>query len=79
MDVTSIDCRKLVEMLADDTESLHFLWNCKESRVLSIGRSYIPEDVKDPRDYMIENGYIDEASQSVFNVFSSQIEQGIIL
>lgn len=79
MDVTSIDCRKLVEMLADDAESLHFLWNCKEGRVLSIGRSYIPEDVKDPLDYMIENGYIDEASQSVFNVFSSQIEQGIIL
>lgn len=78
MDMTANDCQKLMEMLASDSESVHFLWNCKEGIVKSIGGSYIPDGVEDPLDYMRTNGYVDEKSLSVFDVFASQVEQGII-
>ncbi|MGN0650090.1 MAG: putative bifunctional diguanylate cyclase/phosphodiesterase [Oscillospiraceae bacterium] len=78
MGMTADDCQKLMDMLASDSDCVHFMWNCKTGTVNCIGNNYIPDGVEDPLDYIRASGYINEKSLSVFDVFASQIEQGII-
>ena len=78
MGITENDCRKIIDMLVGDTGSVHFLWNCSAGTVKCIGCNYIPDGVEDPLDYIRGAGLVDENSLSVYDVFASQIEQGII-
>lgn len=68
----------LVEMMSSDTEAVHFLWDCVKGRTFSIGKELFEGEVADPFDYFRENGFIHESSVSAFNVFSAQVEEGVI-
>lgn len=68
----------LVEMMSADTETVHFLWDCVKGRTFSIGKDIFEGEVSDPFDYFRENGFIHDSSVSAFNVFSAQVEEGVI-
>lgn len=68
----------LVEMMSSDTEAVHFLWDCVKGRTFSIGKELFEGETSDPFDYFRENGFIHESSVSAFNVFSAQVEEGVI-
>ncbi len=68
---------ELIQMMALDSDAVHFLWDCIHGKTIAIGREFIPENTVDPLDYIRENGLVDESSLSAFNVFSAQIEKGI--
>ncbi len=77
-EITEKDKKLFIEMLARDMKTIHFLWDCDEGRVTT-ARSTIFDNVKgDPLDFLRESGLIDEHYLSAFNVFSAQIEEGII-
>ncbi len=69
---------KLVEMIASDSGTIHFIWDCVEGKTYSIGREIFNGEIGDPLDYIREHEIIDENSASAFDVFSAQIEEGII-
>lgn len=68
----------LVEMMSADTETIHFFWDCVKGKTISIGKDIFEGEVSDPLDYFRENGFIHDSSISVFNVFSAQVEEGVI-
>lgn len=68
----------LVEIMSSDTETVHFLWDCARGKTFSIGRELFEGEVSDPLDYFRENGFVHESSLSSFNVFSAQVEEGVI-
>lgn len=68
----------LVEMMSADTETVHFLWDCVKGKTFSIGEDIFEGEVSDPLDYFRENGFVHDSSLSAFNVFSAQVEEGVI-
>lgn len=76
--ITEKDKELFIEMLGKDMRTLHFLWDCAEGTVVA-ARSTMFDDFRgDPLDFLRESGLIDEQYLPAFNVFSSQIEEGII-
>lgn len=68
----------LVEMMAADKETVHFLWDCAAGKTFAIGKDIFDGEVSDPLDYFREKGLIHESSAAAFNVFSAQVEEGIL-
>ncbi|MCH5204316.1 MAG: EAL domain-containing protein [Oscillospiraceae bacterium] len=68
----------LVDIIKND-EAAHILWLCGEEKSFSLGKKrLVPDGVRDPLDYMSENGIIADESMEAFNVLAAHIEEGII-
>ncbi len=76
--ITKKDIQLFIEMLNKDKNSLHFLWDCTAGTIATAGSDLFNSVTGDPLDYLRESGLIDEQSMPQFNVFSSQLEGGII-
>jgi EAL domain-containing protein (putative c-di-GMP-specific phosphodiesterase class I)/GGDEF domain-containing protein len=76
--ITEKDKQLFIEMLNKDKNSLHFLWNCTAGTIATAGSAMFDNVTGDPLDYLRESGLIDEQSMPQFNVFTSQLEGGII-
>ncbi|MCM1333798.1 MAG: GGDEF domain-containing phosphodiesterase [Bacteroides sp.] len=68
----------LIEMMSSDKDAVHFLWDCNAGKTFSIGEELFKGEVSDPLDYFREKGLIHESSLAAFNVFSAQVEEGIL-
>ncbi len=75
--ITEKDKDLFIEMLVRDKRSLHFLWNCAEGTIVTAKDSVFDGFRGDPLDFLRESGLIDEQFMPAFNVFASQIEEGI--
>lgn len=69
---------RLVSMMQRDEVAIHFFWSPKDNVTIQLSAKLFPDDVKDPLDYIRENGMIDEQSLPVFDVFCAKIESGIL-
>lgn len=76
--ITEKDKQLFIEMLNKDKNSLHFLWDCTAGTIATAGSAMFDNVTGDPLDYLRESGLIDEQSMPQFNVFTSQLEGGII-
>lgn len=78
MNISQHDQETLVQILTTDTANIHFLWNYDDRSLIQFGKKLFPEDVMEPLDHMREMSWVEETSQAVFDVFRSQIEDGIL-
>lgn len=76
--ITEKDKQLFIEMLNKDKNSMHFLWDCTAGTIATAGSAMFGNVTGDPLDYLRESGLIDEQSMPQFNVFTSQLEGGII-
>ncbi len=76
--ISEKDKQLFLDILNKDKHSLHFLWNCTEGTVATAGSDLFKGVSGDPLDFLRESGLIDEQSMPQFNIFSSQLESGII-
>ena len=76
--ITEKDKQLFIEMLNKDKNSLHVLWDCTAGTIATDGSAMFDNVTGDPLDYLRESGLIDEQSMPQFNVFTSQLEGGII-
>lgn len=61
-----------------DVETAHFIWKCKENKVIYMGgRKIISDEAGHPYEYIRENDLIDSQSLPVFDVFCASVEEGI--
>lgn len=77
MNISENDRETIVQILTTDTASIHFLWNYDDHSLIQFGKEIFPEGVTEPLDYMREMNWVEKTSQAVFDVFRSQIEEGI--
>lgn len=70
-------CSKMIEMLADDSGSVHIFWNCIENTTVQICGTMFPNNVSDPLEYIRKSGWIEKSSEYAFDVFSERIRCGI--
>ena len=68
----------IVEMLADDLGSIHIFWNCIKNHTLQLCGNILPDNIKNPFEYIKKSGLIENSSESAFDVFCSRINDGII-
>jgi len=68
----------LVNMMEEDSAAFHFLWSCKENKVIAVGKRIVPENTADPLDYIMQNGLVEDSSLPAFSVFCAQVEQAVI-
>lgn len=68
----------LYKMVAEDSDSIHFLWNCITGQLVQFEKTLFPDNVSDPLEYIIDNGLIEPSYVPTFQVFSAQVENGII-
>lgn len=62
----------------NDVETAHFLWKCKENKVIYMGGKHIiGDDAEHPYEYIRQNSLIDPEYLSVFDVFCAGVEEGI--
>lgn len=78
MDISENVCDLIVKTITADTESIHFIWNCRNNSIIHLGKSIFPDSVQEPFDYMREKKWVEETSIPVFDVFRCQIEEGIL-
>ena len=76
--ISEKDKQLFIDMLNKDKHSLHFLWDCTAGTIATAGSDLFDSVTGDPLDYLRESGLIDEQSMPQFNVFTSQLEGGII-
>lgn len=76
--ITENDMKLFIEMLSKDKRTLHFLWNCVDGRIATSRDTMFDGYKGDPLDLLRESGLVDEQFMPAFNVFASQIEEGII-
>ncbi len=76
--ISEKDKQLFIDILNKDKHSLHFLWDCTEGTVVTAGSDLFKEVTDDPLDFLRDSGLIDEQSMPQFNIFSSQLESGII-
>lgn len=76
--ISEKDKQLFLDILNKDKHSLHFLWNCTEGTVATAGSDLFKGVSGDPLDFLRDSGLIDEQSMPQFNIFSSQLEGGII-
>lgn len=67
----------MIEMLADDMESIHIFWNCLNNKTVQICGNVFPEGTGDPLEYILNAGWIEKSSEYAFEVFSKKIRSGI--
>lgn len=76
--ISEKDKQLFIDILNKDKHSLHFLWDCTEGTVVTAGSDLFKGVTDDPLDFLRDSGLIDEQSMPQFNIFSSQLESGII-
>lgn len=76
--ISEKDKQLFIDILNKDKHSLHFLWDCTEGTVATAGSDLFKDVTGDPLDFLRDSGLIDEHSMPQFNIFSSQLEGGII-
>ncbi|MBQ9948926.1 MAG: GGDEF domain-containing protein [Oscillospiraceae bacterium] len=70
---------KLAKLYESDNDSIHFLWDCREKTVETLGGSFVfPRDTGNPFFYMQKSGLIDPAYESFYQVFSSKLDEAVI-
>lgn len=76
--ITEKDQQLFLDMLDRDKHSAHFLWDCRDGSIATVGNSVFDRVSGDPLDFLRESGLIDPQYLPAFNIFSSRIEEGII-
>lgn len=72
-EIMSIPCRKLISMITQEPDSIHFVWNCDSHSIFPISRKCIPNNVRDPLMYLEDNAWISPSSLFSFKVFKSRV------
>lgn len=67
----------IIEILADDSGSIHIFWNCIENHTVQICGNIFPDNIKNPFEHIKKSGLIENSSESAFDVFCSRINDGI--
>lgn len=67
----------IIQMISDDSESIHVFWNCVENTVIQLCGDVFTEVINDPLEYMKKSGWIEKSFESSFNVFCEKIRSGI--
>ena len=68
----------ITEILTYDDFTYHIIWNAREGGCISLGRTFLPENVSDPLEYIRENNLVAEQNVDAFNVFCSCIQEGVL-
>ncbi len=68
----------MVEMLADDSDSIHIFWNCIKNHTVQLCGNIFPDNIENPFEYMKKSGWIESSSESAFDVFCLKINEGVI-
>lgn len=71
------DRRLLIDTIDADKDSVHFFWNCRESRVAQLCGNVIPEDVDDPFAYLNDKKYVKGTALAAFGMFCAKIKSFI--
>ena len=71
------DLKLLTDTIAADKESAHFLWNCRESRVVQLCGDVIPEGIGDPFAYLNSSKFVKETSLAAFGMLCARINSFI--
>lgn len=67
----------MIEMLSDDSGSIHIFWNCVENTIIQLCGNILPDDINDPLEYIQQSGWIEKSAESSFAVFREKIKDGI--
>lgn len=67
----------MIEMLTDDSGSVHVFWNCLNNTTVQICGNMFPDGTNDPLEYMRNSGRIEKSSEYAFGVFCDKIYNGI--
>lgn len=77
--ISEKSCGKLAEMFHADNDTIHFLWDCTERTVDTLGgRFEFPRDTDNPFTYMLRKGFIDSKYESFYLVFCSKLEEAVM-
>lgn len=68
----------MVQMLQNEDEAVHFYYSVTDDKFIQLSGGEFPDITGDPLDYLAENGFVEEQSLPVFEVFSAKIQDGII-
>lgn len=68
----------ITEILTYDDFTYHIIWKTREGGCISLGRTFLPENVSDPLEYIRENNLVFEGNVDSFNVFCSCIQNGVL-
>lgn len=67
---------RLLEIIENDSETVHFYQNVADDYYCVLSGDLFPKGTSDPLEYMLQNGLIEKNYESVFNVFCSKIVEG---
>ncbi len=67
----------MIEMLTDDSGSVHLFWNCQKNTSMQICGDMFPENIGNPFEYIRNSGWIEKSSENAFDVFYEKIKNGI--
>lgn len=68
----------IVEMFADDSDSIHIFWNCIKNHTVQFCGNIFPDNIENPFEYMKKSGWIENSSESAFDVFCLKINDGVV-
>ena len=77
--ISEKSCAKLAKLYAvGDVDTVHFLWDCCENTVDTLGgRVTLPES-GNPFHYMINSGFVESSYEAVYHVFCSKLDEAAI-
>lgn len=67
----------MIEMLTDDSGSVHVFWNCINNTTVQICGNMFPNGTSNPLEFMKNSGWIEKSAEYAFDVFCNKITQGI--
>ena len=68
----------ITKILTYDDFTYHIIWKTHEGGCISLGKTFLPENVSDPLEYICENNLVAEQNIAAFNVFCSRIQEGVL-
>ncbi|MCM1132882.1 MAG: GGDEF domain-containing phosphodiesterase [Ruminococcus flavefaciens] len=72
------DIRSLMlEMLTDDSGSIHIFWNCVRNTMVQLCGNIFPDGTANPLEYIRKSGWIESSAECAFDVFADKIRDGI--
>lgn len=72
-------CEKLSRLYScGDTDTIHFLWDCKDNTVATLGGCLALPLNGNPFHFMINNGLIEEKFLAIYQVFCSKLDEAVM-